>query len=942
MADQCRNVESDEQLLHAFTTRRDEDAFAVLVRRHGSMVFNVCRRVLEQQQDAEDAFQATFLLLARGAVGLRNKAALASFLHGTAYRISLTARRSASRRRKHEERPPARPPVDPVDELSWREVRTLLDEEIARLPEKYRTVFVLCCLEELSQAEAAGRLGMKERTLSSQLAAARKQLAQRLARRGIELTTVLSISALATQSASALPAGLRAMTIKAAMASAAGEGWTSMVSASVAELIQAASAAAWSKGKMAAALLLAATLLAGGSWWRTAGVSRLVDPDPAGARLPSAAAQVSREDEGKAITASGYVVDPVERPIDRAKLLFLYHSGRNIPKKVWSTSTADGRFTFALPAKEVEMGGYGGGFWEKPWENTYVLAAADGYGFAVARVGKSGATDLMLRLVKDDVPIRGRILDLQGKPVAGVQVRINGSLYTPEKGDLTAWLNSLKDVSRDSDSVGHSHLTSLSSPAIDLLFPPVTTGADGRFCIQGIGRERVADLRIEGPTIATQVIHVMTRSHETLQVPEDKNHPKSGTVAYFGAEFDFAAAPTRLVVGSVRDKDSGKPLAGVTIESETIAHRDGLGFVSTTTDKNGRYRLVGLPKSSGNKIVARTYDCFMPRRIEASNERPYLASIKQVGNPLGLEPVTLDFALKRGVWVKGRVTEQATGKSLFAARIEYFCFVDNPGAKEVVGLYPFNMRHTEHDGSYRIAALPGRGLITVRGAQDHYIMGVGAERISRSPEDKQSDFFSAHPYFPTPVNYHALVEIAPKPGDESITCDVQLVAGRSLRGTVFDPDGKPLDEVRVAGLRDMGYWSKSGAQFTVESLQSNKPRLLQFVHDSRKLSGFLSLKGDEKGPLSLRLQPWGILIGRLITDQGEPLAGANVGCGALGAKTGKDGRFRIEGLAAGLKYDLFISKDFYVREVVGGRPKGLTIKAGDTRDLGELRIKPVK
>src|SRR5262245_9511348 len=113
-----------------------------LVHRHGSMVLHVCRRVLGHHQDAEDTFQATFLVLARNAAALHNKTAPASFLYGTAYRIAMKAKQSAARRRKHEGQTPPRSLSDPAGELLWREVRALLDEEIARLPVAYRSVFV--------------------------------------------------------------------------------------------------------------------------------------------------------------------------------------------------------------------------------------------------------------------------------------------------------------------------------------------------------------------------------------------------------------------------------------------------------------------------------------------------------------------------------------------------------------------------------------------------------------------------------------------------------------------------------------------------------------------------------------------------------------------------------------------------------------------------------
>jgi RNA polymerase sigma factor (sigma-70 family) len=208
---------TDGELLHAFIADKDDKAFASIVRRYGALVLGVCRRVLRHEQDAEDACQATFLLLARRALAVRRQASLASWLHGVAARTAANARRSAARRQKHEGRIDSPRPADPGWLAGWREVQALLDEEIGRLPTRYREPFVLCCLESLSCDDAARRLGQKAGTVWSRLARARERLRVRLAARGVSLSAVLAAVAVAGDNAAAsMPCHLLSSTVHAA------------------------------------------------------------------------------------------------------------------------------------------------------------------------------------------------------------------------------------------------------------------------------------------------------------------------------------------------------------------------------------------------------------------------------------------------------------------------------------------------------------------------------------------------------------------------------------------------------------------------------------------------------------------------------------------------------------------------------------------------------
>jgi RNA polymerase sigma factor (sigma-70 family) len=204
---------TDTQLLDQFTAGRDQIAFAVLVHRHGPMVLEICRHLLPNVQDAEDAFQVTFLVLARQAASIRKREAVASWLHGVAHRTALTARRAAARRRARERRAEGMARRNAPGGLEWREVQAALEEEVGRLPATYKAPFVLCWLEGRGRAEAARELGLKEGTVSSRLDRARKLLQKRLARRGIALAVLLGATAVAQES---VPVALAAATVRAA------------------------------------------------------------------------------------------------------------------------------------------------------------------------------------------------------------------------------------------------------------------------------------------------------------------------------------------------------------------------------------------------------------------------------------------------------------------------------------------------------------------------------------------------------------------------------------------------------------------------------------------------------------------------------------------------------------------------------------------------------
>jgi RNA polymerase sigma factor (sigma-70 family) len=328
----------DRQLLEQFTSGREQAAFAALVRRHGGMVLSTCRRVLHNVDDAEDAFQAACMVLAKKASSIGKRESVAAWLHKVAYRVALRARADLARRHRHEQGAPGRQAEDPLTAITGRELLMVLDYELQRLPEPCRAPLILCYLEERTQDEASRLLEVSPRTIERRLEKGRQMLRRRLERRGLALpAALLAAGAIQGTAKAALPGMLAAEAVLAGTQAAAGDEIGGMVSAQAAKLASATiKAMAVTKAIKVAAFAMVLTLLGTG-----VGISAYRHVALGGADGPAiqtkvavrtndeqrSAATPAAEGDQKEVTLTTRVVDDAGTPVPGAEVVVQGASG---------------------------------------------------------------------------------------------------------------------------------------------------------------------------------------------------------------------------------------------------------------------------------------------------------------------------------------------------------------------------------------------------------------------------------------------------------------------------------------------------------------------------------------------------------------------------------------------------------------------------------------
>jgi RNA polymerase sigma factor (sigma-70 family) len=943
-ADRGRAAATDRDLLRRFAENGDEQAFEMLVRRHTGLVLGVCRRVLANDQDAEDACQAVFVILARKAKLARWQPSIANWLFASARKVARDLRRAADRRAKREGRAAVPEAIDPVDRMTGRELLAVIDEELDRLPPIYREPLLLHFQAELSRDEIAARLGVPTGTVKIRLERGRKRLGAALTKRGVAFGASL-LALMATSRAGASPPRL----VDAVRAAVAGD-----VPPSVAALAEGVAVNGLVK-KAALGLILAVAAAVGGFGFGEPRTTTTGPPSEKSTPAKEAAKgetekPASKPEDVKTRTITGKVLDPDGKSVAGAELINFPMEGT--PAAVGKTA-ADGTFSVTVKLE-------GNGSWLFPRVAGFATDQ-----FLMPAINTPAEVTYKLR---KDTPIRGRVLDTQGKPVAGAVLRVR-HIQGFENDNLDQFLAGFQKRSGDGYPPPPKWSASFREdnrkpPGGDQVFASVT-GPDGKFEITGVGPEREALVYLSGPGIADTQIEILTRAgfdptpynRETLEKLKSPYSELGYHPMLYPPDTAIVAEAEKPIHGVVTDSAIGKPRVDVVVRMRE-ARNYRMPELTATTDKDGRYEIHGARKFQ-------SYDVYVKRDPAAG----FIGRTVKAKDTPAFEPVVANIPTTRGIVLTGKLLDDTSGEPV-AGFVCVGVLVDNETAKtrpEFDSPDCYDFAEAEK-GVYRTVVPPGPILVMagVWATNDDKDQSFKYEQMKIDPAypdyfDKRLSGFRSGSNTTTVMQGQWCKVLKLKPDETEVKFDIRFKRAARFTLKVQDPDGKPVSAVTATGntARDWAQAERfAGDTVTVYELPTAKPRVVALLEPTRKLVGVIRLKGDEKEPVVVTVGPTARIKGKLVDANGKPLANVAVGInykdraineierqlhgeprfGDKAAETNAAGEFTMDLIIPGEKFWVYGRRKDQFLEPPDRTPK-FEAKAGAETDVGTVKLK---
>ena len=913
-------LQSDDQLLARFADRQDQAAFGLIVKRYGSLVQRVCRGVGLHTHDADDVFQATFLVVAQKARLLRRKNhALGAFVHGTAYRFALKDLRFGRRRSWHE-RAAAKPEsssttAGPDAQISLQEALSAVDGELHSMPDKYRVPLILYLLEGKLLEDVSRQLRIPLRTIRRRVKDGREILSRRLARRGIQTSIMLFPLLMVTKADAAIAPALAVATAKSAALFVKGS-----APKSAATLMASSAASGISKltgpAKVAATIKLwlsktAVVVLVGGACagivYETRSTSR-----PANGFGSSSSALPAPMPSGP-IVVRGRVLDEEGAPVPLAKVALLAargirgERGQHDEVLLQDQADADGAFALEVPQDFP--------FWVPARSTVKLLASAPDHAPGATAVSlKAGPVSTDIRLGATGA-VRGQVVDKDNRPVAGVSVKVVGL------GPVG------RETIQGSDDPPPAALTGWPQP--------VLTDHDGRFCLAGLDPRKGIRLEVRDERFGRQLTFLNNRSgpQRGPTLPE-KN-------------ITIKLAPPQVLEGQVLAADTQKPVPYALLSMIPVEPFEQLALVrhhvDARADAEGRFRMQPLPGGA-----FRVFAC-------GQDNDPFLIRAQTVSWPQGTMHKELTLTLERGIPVHGLVVEADTGRGVAGTQVEY----TEIGAAHGIPrseIYSINQwwgsgfTHTGADGRFLIPVFPGRGELQVPFDGEEFEMRLLAEGGSGAF---------------VPVLDKVKIEIPANCSGKELPLVLQRWG--QLNGQVMDGAGKSVASgaLLTAGqfgqnpYRGIRKFDVRDGSFHVARAEVDGAYPIVLIDAAHRQGLLTSLTGKVEDPVAkFALEPCGLAAGILTTRDGSALANVPVDLAVVlsfqpyrspaeemethwyeilnhdvSGRTTSRGKFVLPALVPGARYRLYTGKADTRRMV-----KEFTVEPGQKLQLGSLVV----